>query len=211
MPGTFLERWSNLGADVPIDDDDGWTSLGRSLLGRHEEPIRSYHGTHHVIAVLETMVALDDSRGRDPALRLAAFLHDAIYDPTASDNEKRSAMLAETELGRLGVRHAIIERTARLIRATDGHGTDGSPDVALFLDADLAILGRRPVVYDAYAAAIRREYGHLTDDVFRAGRAGVLRMFLDRSQLFFTTAGGARFEQPARANLTRELQRLTGP
>lgn len=161
-----------------------------------------------MLAVLDTLTALDAEYGLDPTVRLAAFFHDAVYDPTASDNEERSAELAEIELGRLGINGSAIATTLRLIRATDGHETDGSSEVDVFLDADLAILGTEPEVYDRYASAIRQEYAHLSDDEFRSGRATVLQKFLDRPTLFFTPAGQQRFEQPARNNLARELHLL---
>lgn len=204
----FLDRWADVGASLDRPDDEGWTALGESLSDRHTGPLRSYHGQRHILAVLDTMAMLDAVRGTDPALQLAAFFHDAIYDPTGDANEEQSAVLAETELDRLGVNATIIETTARLVRATDGHETDGSPEVSLFLDADLAILGSPPHVYDAYATAIRREYGHLADDVFRSGRASVLTTFLDRRRLFFTAAGRDRFETQARQNLAREIDQL---
>jgi len=195
---------------MPHSGDGSWAALGEALRARHDEPLRAYHGLRHVLAVLETMDLLDSDRGAEPALRLAAFFHDAIYDPTASNNEERSAVLAADDLGRLGVPNGIISDTARLIRATDWHQTDGTPSVSLFLDADLAILGTSPETYDRYATAIRSEYAHLADDVYRAGRAKVLQQFLDRPQLFFTEAGREQFEQQARLNLAREIGDLIG-
>lgn len=208
---TFLHRWRETGRLLAVGDGDAWSTLGEALRDRHNEPVRAYHGVRHVLAVLDTLAALDQERCARPALQLAAFFHDAIYAPTSDANEERSAVLAETELAHVGVDPAVIEETARLIRATDGHATDGSPEVEVFLDADLAILGAAPDVYDGYAAAIRHEYGHLADDVFRSGRSAVLQMFLDRPQLFFTAAGRNRFEAQARRNLAAEIDVLRDP
>ena len=57
-----------------------------SLLGRYREPQRRYHGTAHVLRVLrsveEILAATPDAVVPDPAVvRLAAWYHDAIYDP----------------------------------------------------------------------------------------------------------------------------------
>jgi len=210
---TFLEHWARVGAGVGAGvgaSGGAWTALGASLGDRHAEPQRAYHGLRHVLAVLDTTALLDPARSAEPALQLAAFFHDAVYDPTSPSNEEDSAVMAEAELGRLDVTREVIAETARLIRATNGHQTDGTPATELFLDADLAILGTPPQLYDRYATAIRLEYGHLADDAYRSGRAEVLQHFLDRPRLFFTKAGRERFEKQARLNLTREIEDLVG-
>ena len=56
---------------------------------------------------------------------------------------------------------------------------------------------------------MRAEYSHISDADFQSGRKAILEGFLERDRLFFTTAGQARFEVPARANLRREIDSLT--
>jgi predicted metal-dependent HD superfamily phosphohydrolase len=55
---------------------------------------------------------------------------------------------------------------------------------------------------------VRREYTHVSDEDFRAGRADVLRRFLDRPTIYFTRWFRDRFEPPARDNLARSLAAL---
>ena len=43
------------------------------------------------------------------AAQLAAWYHDAVYDPKAKDNEARSAELAERELGALGLPAQVVK------------------------------------------------------------------------------------------------------
>jgi len=93
--------------------------------------------------------------------------------------------------------------------ATHSLPADGPRETAAFLDADLAILAARPAVYDSYTENVRREYAHVADDDFCTGRKATLESFLERDRLFFTTAGQARFEATARANLRREIKSLT--
>jgi predicted metal-dependent HD superfamily phosphohydrolase len=179
---------------------------GRGLLRRWSEPHRRYHDVTHLAAVLSTL----DELAASAEVRLAAWYHDAVYDPRASDNEERSARLAGEELTRLGLGDDRAGEVARLVRVTAGHDPeDGDADGAVLCDADLAVLARPAPEYDRYAAAIREEYAHLPDEAFRAGRAAVLRHLLDLPALYRTPHLRERWEAPARANLRRELDGLS--
>jgi predicted metal-dependent HD superfamily phosphohydrolase len=144
-----------------------------------------------------------------PAVELAVWFHDAIYDPRAANNEEASAVLAERALTAAGAAPAAVAEVVRLVRLTATHDPRPDDDAgALLCDADLAILAADPAGYDAYAAAVRREYAHLPDAVFRAGRAAVLRHLLGRPALYRVVGERADWEPRARANLTRELSML---
>ena len=99
---------------------------------------------------------------------------------------------------------------ARLVRLTATHaaGPDDANGVVL-CDADLSILASGPDAYAAYTRAVRVEYAHVPEDDFRRGRAAVLRQLLDLPKLFGTDRGRRAWEPTARANLTRELARLS--
>ncbi|HEY2674908.1 MAG TPA: metal-dependent phosphohydrolase, partial [Rugosimonospora sp.] len=140
--------------------------------------------------------------------RLAAWFHDAVYDPRRPDNEERSAALAAQVLTGLGLGGPVPE-VVRLILLTARH--DAGPedrDGSALCDADLAVLGWPEREYDGYAEAIRAEYAHVPDEAYRTGRAGVLRRLLGLPALYRTPEPHARWEQPARANLRRELAAL---
>jgi predicted metal-dependent HD superfamily phosphohydrolase len=141
------------------------------------------------------------------AVRLAAWFHDAVYDPRAADNEERSALLAETALAGLGVNP---DEVARLVRLTATH--EVAPDDrngALLADADLATIAAPPHEYDRYVAAIRREYAHVPDERFRVGRINVLRRLADLPALYRIVPDRAAWTDRAHENLARELRRLT--
>lgn len=184
---------------------------GRDLLVRWAEPHRRYHTVDHLIAVL-SIVDAHAGYAEDPdAVRLAAWFHDAVYDPRASPgaNESRSAELAHDTLASLGVSAARGDEVARLVRLTADHApTPGDHNGELLCDADLAVLAGSMDSYDAYATAIRQEYAHVPDGAFRAGRAAVLRHLLDLPVLFRIPALRAKWESPARANIRRELTTL---
>ena len=199
---------------MAVDVED-WTALvgkGREsvdswaqLLHRWSEPHRRYHGIRHLSAVL---LFIDEfaNHAEDPdAVRLAAWYHDAIYDPRASDNEERSAALAESELAALGVSAERVAEVARLVRLTAGHDpADSDRNGELLNDADLLVLASPPEAYVVYVNAVREEYAHVPDDDFRAGRAAVLESLLAVPQLFRLPAL-AQLEAAARRNLSAEL------
>lgn len=182
---------------------------GSRLLAAYAEPHRHYHGLGHLDAVLR---AVDDLAGHAedlPAVQLAAWFHDAVYDPAAHDKEERSATLAEQALADLDVRAATVERVARLVRLTATHDAPpGDSDAAVLCDADLAVLAGTPQQYARYAAGVRAEYAAVPDDRFAAGRTAVLRALLERPALFATASRQRRWEAPARANVAAELLRL---
>jgi predicted metal-dependent HD superfamily phosphohydrolase len=180
------------------------------VVGRHREPQRHYHGVRHVVWVVRHVHELAaELPVRDAgAVIAAAFFHDAVYRPGASDNEKESAALAERVLTDLGWDTARCREVGDLVRATERHEPDGDPDRSVLIDADLAVLGSDPAAYQAYVTGVRAEYAGLDEGAWRRGRAAVLRRLLDRDPLFTTAPGGRRWESRARANLAAELATL---
>jgi predicted metal-dependent HD superfamily phosphohydrolase len=200
------------------------------VVARYREPHRRYHTTAHLVRVVRhvgALAATDEVAAEAPdlgAVVVAAFFHDAVYDPRAGDNEARSAALAmrrlaelaDEELERTGTtrwpesRRALV---ARLVHAT-AHlddpvaSTGDETETAVLLDADLAVLGSQPGEYQAYVNGVRAEYAHLTEEAWRAGRGEVVQHLLGQRRLYRTVAGRGWWERRARANLTAELATL---
>ncbi|MGW0436801.1 HD domain-containing protein [Micromonospora sp. NPDC003197] len=188
------------------------SAAGRELLDRWGEPQRHYHTVEHLAAVLAVVDQHAEQAHRPDLVRLAAWFHDAVYDPRSPGdaNERTSAALATTILTDLGVPADATAEVARLVQLTAGHHADPADrNGALLCDADLAVLAQPSAEYDRYAAAVRREYAHVPDDLFRVGRAAVLRQLLDLPMLYRLPALADRWEESARVNLTRELAMLT--
>ncbi|MFD6891209.1 hypothetical protein [Streptomyces sp. NPDC059957] len=181
------------------------------LLTAWAEPQRRYHTTAHLADVLARIDVLtaEGERADRSAVELAAWFHDAVYRPDRSENEERSAALAERALPELGIDDARTAEVARLVRLTITHDpAPGDANGELLCDADLGVLAGTAQEYAAYAAAVRAEYGFVPDEAFRAGRAAVLRQLLELPRLFRTAYGAAHWESPARANLAAELAEL---
>ncbi|MFG2294036.1 hypothetical protein [Streptomyces sp. NPDC048603] len=182
------------------------------LLSAWAEPQRRYHTTEHLAAVLAHVDTLAGHAADVHAVRLAAWFHDAVYRPDRSENEERSAALAERALSELGLDEERTAEVARLVRLTvTHHPAPGDTNGEVLCDADLAVLAGDPDAYAAYVAAVRDEYAFVPEDAFRAGRAAVLRQLLDLPRLFRTPYGTARWEAAARRNLAAELATLIEP
>jgi predicted metal-dependent HD superfamily phosphohydrolase len=187
-------------------------AAGAELLARWSEPHRRYHDVAHLRAVLEVVDRCAGLAPHPDRVRLAAWLHDAVYDPRAAGdaNEQASAELATAVLAALGAPAAVGADVARLVRLTAGHATaPGDADGALLCDADLAVLAGDEQEYAAYTRAVRAEYAHVPAADFRAGRARVLAALLDLPAIYRLPPLRAAWEERARANLAAELAALS--
>jgi predicted metal-dependent HD superfamily phosphohydrolase len=179
-------------------------AAAEEVVARYAEPQRSYHTGEHLAEMFDALDLLtSDVRAE---VVCAVLWHDAVYDPTAGDNEERSADLAQAALTDLGMSARPVEETVRL--TATHQPAAGDENGMLLCDADLAVLAAAPARYDAYAAAVRREYAFVADEAFRAGRAAVLRSLSAGDWIYTTEAARERWEEPARANLARELRSL---
>jgi predicted metal-dependent HD superfamily phosphohydrolase len=200
-----LEAWSALWLRLGARSDP--RPLHAAVLARYAEPHRAYHTGEHIA---RTLTLLDGVRGclrRPDESELAVWLHDLVYDPRAADNEARSADLATAWLAEGGVDAALGARVRALILATGHAAPPTDHDARYVVDADLSILGAAPADFDRYEIQVREEYRFLSEAEWRAGRARLLRGFLDHPQLFLT-GEFAVFEASARANLARSIRRL---
>ena len=205
----LAESWLRTAGAVGARGDVA--GAGAGLLIRWSEPHRRYHDVAHLDAVLRRVDELSAVAVEVDLVRLGAWFHDAVYDPTATDNEARSALLADKVLTELRVPAVRVARVVELVATTATHALEpGDRDGAVLCDADLAVLAGDDADYGRYADAVRAEYAHLDDATFTAGRARILRSLLDRPAMFGTEHGRTRWESPARANVRRELESLQG-
>lgn len=179
----------------------------------HSGPERGYHSWSHPQALLDLLLDVQDQLHDPLAVECAIVLHDAIYEPLRTDNERRSADLAEAML-RGVIPDPTVRRTVQMIEATERHlvpdsaSADEAHDCRIFLDMDLSILGDGDEAFDAYEAGVRHEYRQVPEAAFGQGRAAILERFLSRDRLYMSEWGHARFEATARENLRRSLRAL---
>lgn len=164
---------------------------------------RYYHTIDHIRDVLEKVESLLQNAVHINAVKLAAWLHDVIYETRTSDNEERSADYAAELCNTLAIRDG--RRVASLILKTKTHDAGADCDAQVLLDADLAILGADESDYLKYTLLIRKEYEWVPDSKFRSGRRKILERFLQRQRIYHHLH---HLEESARRNITQEIGRL---
>ena len=180
------------------------------LGAKYTQPHRAYHNLVHVEDVLLRIEELAPPPEHELALALAAWFHDAVYQPDRDDNEERSAYAAYDALEQAGGSPVLMAEVVRLIRLTASHEPD--PDDiagAVLCDADLAILGASRDKYVQYAQAIRQEYVHVPMTEYHAGRTRVLQTFLAREHIYSTPYGREHWDAAARENIDAEIACFT--
>lgn len=201
-------RWQGLFVDF-----QGETTLTNKVFSEivqlYSRDDRYYHNLLHIQHVLNVANTLKSLAKNFPAIEMAAWFHDVIYDPQANDNEERSAKFAFDALISLNVPQTTIHHVVSMILHTKNHDAPlENIDSKILSDADLSILGAEKLEYRAYAQAIRQEYFWLSEVDYRAGRKKVLRNFLERNRIYFTEQGFQMFELKARENIRDELSNL---
>jgi predicted metal-dependent HD superfamily phosphohydrolase len=129
-----------------------------------------------------------------------------VYDTLKSNNEEKSANLAERRMEDLEVSEEIVARVVEMILATKTHVVSENQDINYFTDADLSILGKDWEVYNQYAKQVRNEYAIYPDLLYNPGRKKVLKHFLEMNQIYKTDYFTQKYEEQARLNLSRELE-----
>ena len=196
--------WRALGATMPPD------SVADAMLAAWTEPHRHYHTTQHLA---ECLAHLDEARGAavEPALiECALWFHDAVYVPSRTDNEEKSAEWASKVAHEAGLDAAAAARIESLVLVTKHNAHPRTPDEELILDVDLAILGAGAVRFDEYEAQVRQEFRYVPSILFKRKRREILTGFLERPRLYHTPHFFDRFEHPARENLARSIAQLGG-
>lgn len=210
-------EWSRLGDALGVGaskrTDDDWLHLGEGLITRWNEPHRTYHDERHLEDVL---LALDHLATRGERLcsvtLLAAWFHDAVYTGNGGSDELDSAHLAAASLRAFDLEPSLVSQVSDLIVETTPARSIADPAAPLahLLDADLSIFASSPHRYEQYSAAVRLEYAHIPDPDFTAGRARILGSYLEQPAIYRTAAARQLWEERARANVQREIDRLRG-
>ena len=216
MPALITWWTQDVAALSPRADAAEVAVAGADLLERWTEPHRRYHASRHLVEMfwaLEDLTDAGELSDREATVgRVAAWLHDAVYDPAAvvGANESASAELAETLLPRLGLGAHDVTTVVELVRMTADHTV--RRDSALhraFHDADLWILASPEPRFDEYCGQVRDEYASVPEPLFRAARAQILRDLVGADGIYLTGHGRTHWDASARVNLDRELARLS--
>lgn len=201
--------WADFAARAGMtgDTDSAFDDLDR----RYRQPHRHYHTWAHIAQCLQQL-RLHRGLARDPeAVELALWYHDAVYDTRAHDNETVSAVLMTTAAGALGIAADRIRRAEAMILATTHQAPPADPDAQLTVDIDLYSLAVPDAEFDRNSVNVRKEYEWVPWPDYCAGRIQIFDALLHRSHIYCTQTWRDLHEAAARANLKREIQRLSQP
>lgn len=189
------------------DDDclihELWNEIERNYSGEN----RHYHNLIHLENMMKELDEVIKNIRNPEAILLSLFYHDIIYNPSANDNEEKSAELAIGRMKEIGIPDSGIERIKKQIHATKSHHSEDK-DTGYLIDADLSILGQTPEVYSNYSANVRKEFRFYPDFIYKRGRSKVLKNFIKNERIFKTDYFHQKYEKAARRNIENELKNI---
>jgi predicted metal-dependent HD superfamily phosphohydrolase len=221
------ERSSGLTDSAPPADESAWgrvrftTLWARNLPGAtvaaepvhgrlielYGEPHRRYHTLNHIRHCLREFDGAAALMVEPDAVEMALWFHDAIYQPGAKDNERRSADLFQQWSG-ARANPAFQQRVDDLIMATTHREPPDQGDAKFLVDIDLSSFGLPWEACERDGRLIRAEFAGVADDQYYPGHLRFLRTLQDRATFFCTEFFQQRYEPVARANLARIIADL---
>ena len=200
---TFIELLTNY-TDNESLKNKLWTEIDKNYSSKK----RHYHTLEHLNNLLYQLTAVKSEIKNWETILFTLFYHDIIYNSLKSDNEEKSAELAEKRMKQLSVSTDKIELCKKQILATKSHIKSTDSDTNYFTDADLSVLGQNWETYLLYCKNVRKEYSIYPALVYNPGRKKVLNHFLSMDRIFKTDFFYKKFEVQAKQNLQQEIELL---
>lgn len=197
---TFIRLLTNY-----TDNKGPTNSLWTEIEKNHTNKNRHYHTLQHLDNLLAQLTEVKDKIQNWEAILFTLYYHDIVYNSLKSDNEEKSAELAEKRMKQISVPIDIIELCKQQILATKSHIKSTNNDTNYFTDADLSILGQSWETYSLYYKNVRKEYSIYPDFIYNLGRKKVLNHFLSMDKIFKTDFFYNKFEVQAKKNIQKEL------
>jgi predicted metal-dependent HD superfamily phosphohydrolase len=200
---TFIELLKNYTNSDRLTNEL-WTEIEKNYSSKK----RHYHTLHHLDNLITQLTEVKNEIQNWNAILFTLYYHDIVYNSLKSDNEEKSAELAEKRLNQISVSPDTIELCKNQILATQSHIKSTDSDTNYFTDADLSILGQNWETYSLYYKNVRKEYSIYPDLVYNSGRKKVLNHFLSMDKIFKTDFFYKKFERQAKQNIQKEIELL---
>lgn len=181
-----------------------WTEIETSYSNKK----RHYHTLHHLSSLLTQLTYIKEEIQNWNTILFTLYYHDIVYNSLKTDNEEKSAALAEKRMKQISVSIDTIQLSKNQILATKSHIQSTDSDTNYFTDADLSVLGQNWDTYSLYCKNVRKEYSIYPDSIYNPGRKKVLNHFLSMERIFKTDFFYRKFEIQARLNLQKEIALL---
>ena len=190
------------------DDNHFIEKLWVEIESNYSNKKRYYHNLNHIENLLNELNSVKDKIKDWATILFSLFYHDIIYSATKSNNEEKSAELAEKRMIELSISNKKIELCKAQILATKSHIKSIDSDTNYFTDADLSILGYKAESYSNFCKNVRKEYSIYPNIIYKRGRKKVLNHFLSMERIFKTDFFFSKYESQAKRNLKMELELL---
>ena len=190
------------------DNDRVKNELWTEIEKKYSCKKRHYHTLEHLDNLLSQLTDVKSEIQNWETILFTLFYHDIIYNSIKSDNEEKSAELAEKRMKQISVSNDKIELCKKQIFATKSHIKSTDSDTNYFTDADLSVLGQNWETYLLYCKNVRKEYSIYPTLVYNPGRKKVLNHFLSMDRIFKTDFFYNKFELQAKQNLQQEIESL---
>lgn len=178
-----------------------WTEIEK----KYSSKKRHYHTLDHLENLYLQLVKIKGEIKSWNTILFTLFYHDIVYNSLKSDNEEKSAKLAEKRMKQISVPNETIELCINQILATKSHIKSTHTDTNYFTDADLSVLGQTWETYSLYYKNVRKEYSIYPDFVYNPGRTKVLNHFLAMDRIFKTDYFYTKFETQTKSNIQKEI------
>lgn len=200
---TFTELLTNY-TDNECLRNELWTEIEENYSSKK----RHYHTFQHLENVFSQLTDVKEKVQNWETILFTLYYHDIIYNSIKSDNEEKSAKLAEKRMKQISVSNDKITLCKKQILATKSHIKSTDSDTNYFTDADLSVLGQSWETYSLYYKNVRKEYSIYPSLIYNAGRRKVLNHFLAMDRIFKTDFFYEKFEKQAKQNLQNEIRLL---
>lgn len=202
-----------------VGGENLFITLKNDIVRHLFEPDRYYHNWLHPIDLWEFFTNLNNEfkflqykQISKEHLGLAIIYHDVIYDSKAAKGENETA---SAEMFMDHSKHLFFNagrqthnKVYNAIIATTHEDKDHGNDLSnMMVDLDLLGFANELSVVEKNAQNIRREYSWVDDKSFNMGRAGFMKAFMERVNLFKTPEIREKYEKIAKENLNKEYAR----
>ncbi|HLC56044.1 MAG TPA: hypothetical protein VJJ23_02295 [Candidatus Nanoarchaeia archaeon] len=181
----------------------------RKIISLYNKPHRAYHDLIHIDFGLDELEEVRNLIPNVNKVEGAWWFHDSIYYPGKEDNEEKSAEEAYEFFKHIGLTNEFSKESSSLILLTDHHEIPGNLDGKFLTDIDLSIFGRPIEEFDDYERRIRMEHENVPIEIFKQKRKDILQRFLDRESIYLTDYFRKKYEDNAKRNLQRSIDKLS--
>jgi len=208
---TYLELknlWKDLTERLEVDPSksENWFEMISM------QYLRSYRHHHNMVHLHNLIKLLEESPfERSDKLLLALIFHDLIFYPSHKGFEDdRSDEMKSKELYSVFVIDTNLPEEFfvvgdYILAATNHKPISETQEEKVFLDLNLSVLASED--YESYTSKVRKEYSVFSDEEYYQKRVLVLKQLLERESIFYTQYFIDKYEERARFNIQREVNK----